>query len=126
MALWVFGALQLLAIPATAFGTCTMVCSLDGSGCCCRPGFGDMPSPTGEHRYFGRPWAEELDRSCPAAVFTVVSLFTAEAAGEPITEPAPPTAVTRLASLIDSGESPGDTQGHDPPRPPPSPLVRNV
>lgn len=126
LALWVFGALQLLALPAGALGTCAMVCSLDGSGCCCRLGMGGTTSPTGEHRFFGRPWAEQWERTCPEAVVTVVPWLLTEPDHEPTTDTIPPETGVRHDSLVEDGESPGDTRRLEPPRPPPTLLVLQI
>lgn len=123
LAVWVFGAFQLLALPAAALGTCSMVCSLDGSGCCCRLDFGTMDSPTGEHRFFGRTHAEQLDRTCPAAAVTAVSHLAGQADDGVDGQLLPPETIVRIVSLVERGTTPGDTRRLDPPRPPPSILV---
>lgn len=119
LALWAFGALQLLALPKEAWGDCAMACSLDGGGCCCSlTGF--SLANTHDDGAWGRPRLDHRDRACPEAVVTVATVWGTESDRSTAAHGLLATHSDRPTSLIDAGESPGDTRRLSVPRPPPA------
>ena len=122
LALWAFGALQLLALPSDLLVECQMACSLDGSGCCCRLGGGFVPI-TGEERYFSRPWVESAHRDCPQGVAPVATVVASEPEDDDGRRVTPGAHFPLASSFVAAGETTGDTLLLTVPRPPPASIL---